>query len=69
MATSKSETTFNSVNLSLSEIEIVINLVFEPIKPLSDCSEKPVSKKMQNVHFEERFPPYTRAFSRSWTLQ
>ena len=31
MATTKSETTFNSVNLSLSVIEIDIDLVSEPI--------------------------------------
>ena len=45
MAASKSKTTFNSVNLSLSVIEIGIDLVSEPIYPFSDCSEKPVSKR------------------------
>ena len=31
MATSKSDTTFNSVDLSLFEIEIGINLVSDPV--------------------------------------
>ena len=58
MATSKSKTTFNSIDLSISEAKLLLNLS-EPVLPLSDCSEKPVVRMNANRWFAGSFHPYT----------